>query len=66
MIAFEPDRESLAEAQLLAIEQGISLEEIAVEAFSGYMAGVKAARLGDIGRAVILARRASSSRTRLA
>jgi hypothetical protein len=49
MISSEPDGEALTEAQLLAIEQGVSLEEIAVEAFSSYMAGVKASRLGDIG-----------------
>jgi hypothetical protein len=49
MISFEPDHEALAEARLLAIEQGITLKEIAVEAFSSFMAAVKAARLGDIG-----------------
>jgi hypothetical protein len=48
MIAFEPDQEARSEAQLLALEQGITLEEIAVEAFSAYLAGVKAARVGVI------------------
>jgi hypothetical protein len=47
-ITFEPDPEALDEARLLALEQGISIEEIAVEAFSGHMASVKAARIGDI------------------
>jgi hypothetical protein len=48
-ISFEPDADALDEANLLAIEQGLSLEEIAVEAFASFMAGVKAARTGDIG-----------------
>jgi hypothetical protein len=49
VISFEPDPDSLDEANLLAIEQGITLEEIATEAFAAYMAAIKAARTGDIG-----------------
>jgi len=48
MISFEPDRESLDEAQLYAIEQGLTLEEIAAEAFSAYLSAIKAARTGDL------------------
>jgi hypothetical protein len=49
VISFEPDTEALAEARLLAIEQGCTLEEIATEAFSAFLASVKAARTEDIG-----------------
>lgn len=48
-ITFTPDYESMDEAQLLMIEQGVTIEEVAAEAFSAYMAGIKAARTGDIG-----------------
>jgi hypothetical protein len=47
-ISFEPDVQALAQADQLAAEQGVSLEVIAAEAFSAYMAGVTEARRLDL------------------
>jgi|GEM_PF-5484467 len=48
MISSEHDYEALEEANLLVMEQGVSIEQIAVEALAANLAGVKAARTGDI------------------
>lgn len=47
-ITFEPDPQSLAQADALASEQGVTLEQIATEAFAAYMAGVADARRIDL------------------
>jgi hypothetical protein len=47
-ISFEPDLVSLAIAEQLATEPGTTPEEIAADAFSAYMQGVKDARTADL------------------
>lgn len=47
-ITFEPDVQSLAIADELAAETGVTLEQITGEAFSAYMEGVRAARAIDL------------------
>ena len=47
-ITFEPDLVSLAIADELITEQGVTLEEIAVDAFSAYMQRVRDARTLDL------------------
>lgn len=48
-ISFEPDVASLAVADVIVRERGVTLEEIAAEAFSAYMQGVQVARAFDAG-----------------
>lgn len=47
-ITFEPDLVSLAIADQLCTEQGVTLSEVAAEAFSAYMQGVRDARALDL------------------
>lgn len=47
-ITFEPDVQSLAQADQLATEQGVTLEQIATEAFAAYMARVADTRRVDL------------------
>jgi hypothetical protein len=51
-ITFEPDVASLAIADQLVQEQGVTLSELAAEAFSAYMQGVQAARALDLDEPV--------------
>ena len=47
-ITFVPDVQSLAIADTLAKEQGVTLEQIAVEAFGTYTDGVRQAMTVDL------------------
>ncbi|MBT2519101.1 hypothetical protein J7E29_16790 [Streptomyces sp. ISL-90] len=47
-IVFEVTADELAEAQEVARELGVSVDELAYSAFGGYMDGVRAARRGDV------------------
>lgn len=47
-ITFDADVQSLAIADQLVKERGVTIEEIAAEAFSAYMQGVQAARALDL------------------
>jgi hypothetical protein len=47
-ITFTPDVVSLAIADQLATEQGVTLDQIATEAFAAYMQGVREAMAVDL------------------